>query len=303
MRYRGFRSVASAALPAVLGLALSGCAAQSQGLAGQVSRAQLAAPQAEQHRALVAEGDALWEERIDRAKLEAALQKWEQAIELKDDDWETYAKLSRGIYLLADGWLAFEDDQERFLALHERGFAVAERGMAALSRDFEQRILTGADIEDAIMVLGREAVPLMYWYATNMGKWGNAKGFTTVLKYKDRIFKMISHVHELGSDYFYGASDRYFGAFYAVAPPFAGGDLDKSLEHFQESLKKSPDYLGTHVLIAEFLAPKRQDPDLFDRHLQLVLEAPVDIIPGLEAESAIEKKKAEKLLARKAELF
>lgn len=283
---------------------LASCGAAPQGMQTGIKRGDLQGAQAEQYRQLVAEGDAAWEQRADRAKLEQAIAKWEAAIRLKDDDADTYLKLTKALYELADGWLAFDDGQtEAYLQTHLKGVQYAERGMAALSPEFEKRRRTGAKVEDAVAVLGRDGVPLMYWYASNMGKWGKAKGFSTVLKHKDAIFKIVSRVFELDRDYFYGAADRYFGAFYAVAPAFAGGDLKKSYEHFQESLKRGPKYLATYVLIAELYAPKAQDPKLFDENLRFVLDAPLDILPGLEPEAAIEKKKAKRLLERRDELF
>ena len=267
-------------LTAVLSLLVLGCGASPQGMGNRVNRMAPAADKLAEHDRLVAEGDAAWALRADRAKLEESIARWQAAVAIEDDDADTYAKLARAIYLLADGWLAFEPDSKKYLDTHLRGIDVAERGLAALSPDFEKRRLTGVKTEDAIAVIGKEGVPLMYWYATNLGKWAKASGFATTLKHKDRIFKIISRVYELGPDYYYGAADRYFGAFYAVAPAFAGGDLVKSNEHFQASLKAAPNYLATHVLIAETYAPKVQDPRLFDQHLQFVLDAPLDIIPG-----------------------
>ncbi len=289
------------ALVATIGLV--SCGASPTGLKSGIKRGSLAGDAASQHKQLVAEGDAAWEERADRAKLLEAVSKWDQAVKLKDDDADTYAKLARGCYLIADGWLSFEDDKAAYLAMHLRGLDYAERGMAAISPDFEKRVKAGTKTEDAVKVLGRNAVPQMYWYAVNLGKWAKAKGFSTTLKHKDRIFKVISRVYELDRDYYYGAADRYFGAFYAVAPAFAGGDIEKSFEHFQESLKREPKYLATYVLIAELYAPKAQDEKVFDEHLQFVMDAPLNILPGLEPEAAIEKKKAEALKAKRDELF
>jgi len=287
----------------VLATLLAACGASPKGLQTGIKRGDVSGAQSEQHQQLVAEGDAAWEQRGDRAKLEEAIKKWEAAIAVKDDDYETYAKLARAVYFLADGYLSFEEDKTAFLEMHLKGVQYAERGMAAISPDFEKRVKAGTKTEDAVKVLGRNAVPLMYWYASNLGKWGKAKGFSTVLKHKDRIFKVITRVYELDRDYYYGAADRYFGAFYAVAPSFAGGDINKSYEHFQESLKREPKYLATYVLIAELYAPKAQDPKIFDEHLKFVLDAPLDILPGLEPEAAIEKKKAKILLEKKDELF
>jgi len=287
----------------MVGLLLVACGASTTGLQSGIKRDDLAGAQADQHKQLVAEGDAAWEQRADRAKLEEAVQKWEAAIAIKDDDADTYAKLARGVYLIADGWLSFEGNQPDYLALHLKGVDYAERGMAAISPDYEKRVKAGTKTEDAVKVLGRNAVPLMYWYASNLGKWAKAKGFSTTLKHKDRIFKVISRVWELDREYYHGGADRYFGAFYSVAPAFAGGDVNKSYEHFQESLKREPKYLATYVLIAELYAPKAQDPKIFDEHLKFVLEAPLNILPGLEPEAAIEKKKAELLLKKKDDLF
>jgi len=284
----------------------------------QINRVSPSPTQTTEHQTLVTDGDALWEKRGDRASLEGALKKWEAAVKLRDDDHATYAKLSRGYYFLADAYLAFDAmgggypydpdgvtdaaANEQFLNMHLRGIEHAERGMAAASPDFEKRIMQGIQAEDAVVVIDRKGIPLVYWYASNLGKWAKAKGFSTVLKHKDRIFKMVSHVYETGPDHFFGASDRYFGAFYAVAPAFAGGDLDKSEKHFTAAFKASNDYLGTFVLAAELWATKAQNTDAFDEYLAKVVaagEGPAELAP----ENAVEKRKAAALIAKKAELF
>ena len=63
----------------------------------------------------------------------------------------------------------------------------------------------------------------------------------------------------------------------------------------QDALKAGPNYMGTYILIAENYAPKKQDAALFDEMTKKVLDAAPDVIPGLEAETAIEKKHAERL--------
>jgi len=283
-----------------LGL-FAGCGPSAQGLSGGVSRSQLDSNAAAQHQQLVTEGDAAFAARSDRAQLELAISKYEAAVKVKDDDWQTYEKLARACYLLADGWLFFEKEEKQaeYLATYEKGYTYGERGIAALSPEVEQRLKAGVDLKDAAALLDRKAVPLMYWYATNLGKWGNSQDITVVLRYKDRIFNVMSRVLELDPGYFHGAPDRYFGAYYAIAPTFAGGDLDKSWEHFQASLKTEPKYLATYNLIAEFYAPKKQDGALFDEMITFVKNAPIESIPGLEAEAAVEKRKAELLAKRR----
>lgn len=307
------------ALVVAFGLLIAACGASPQAMETKVQRTELAPEQDEQHKKLVTEGDALWEKRDDVESLKAALTKWEEAVKLKDDDWQTYAKLTRGFYFLADGYYQFDAmggnypynadniaDQaanERYLNAHLRGLEHARRGMAAMSPAFEKRMASGTKIEDAVQVIEREGIPLVYWYASNLGKWGKAKGIGTVLKHKESIFALVTHVHETRPDYFHAATDRYFGAFFAVAPAFAGGDLNRSQQHFNTSMKIAPNYLGTYVLAAELYATKTQNQQIFESYLKTVIDAPVDIIKGLEPEAKIEKHKAELLLKNKDELF
>ena len=107
-------------------------------------------------------------------------------------------------------------------------------------------VLIGRRLE----VLDSTAVPALYWFAANYGKWGVAKGFTTLLKYKDMIKGVMDRVHSVNPRYFHGAADRYLGAYFSKTPSFAGGDMKKSKAHFEASLKRAPHYFGTKVLMA-----------------------------------------------------
>jgi predicted anti-sigma-YlaC factor YlaD len=108
---------------------------------------------------------------------------------------------------------------------------------------------------------------------------------------------------KLDPEFFHAGPDRYFGAFYAVAPDFAGGDLKKSEEHYQKALQKAPHHLGTKVLMAENLMVKRDDEDGFKRLLNEVLAADPKAIPELEPEMIVEQQKARELLASIDEFF
>lgn len=294
-------AVAPAAALTALSLGSTGCGAGAQGLSGGIRRG--GATDAAAHAAAVTAGDTAFAARADRAQLELAVAKYEEAVRLKDDDWQTYAKLSRACYALADQWLFFEKDKnpQLFLSTYQKGLDYAQRGMAALSPDVEKRLAAGVDLKDAVQLLDKQAIELLYWHATNLGRWANAQDITVVLSYKERIYNIMEMVLRFDPNFFYGAADRYFGAYYSIAPSFAGGDLDKSWQHFQASMKIEPRYASTWVLIAEFYAPKRQDEALFDEMVAKVLAAPDDIIPEMVAETVAEKKKAELLKKRKAD--
>jgi hypothetical protein len=297
---KGLIAAVLAVAPAA-SLATTGCGASAQGLSGGIRRG--GATDATAHSAAVTAGDTAFAARADRAQLELAIAKYEEAVKLKDDDWQTYGKLSRACYAPADQWLFFEKDKnpQLFLDTYKKGLDYAQRGMAAISPDVEKRLAAGVDLKDAVSLLDKQAIELLYWHATNLGRWANAQDITVVLSYKERIYNIMEMVLRFDPNFFYGAADRYFGAYYSIAPSFAGGDLDKSQSHFTASLKIAPDYASTYILVAEFLAPKKQDEKLFDENVEKVLAMPDAIIPGMEAETVAEKKKAELLKKRKAE--
>lgn len=284
---------------------LAACGAGAQGVGQAIRRTPLDAAAQAQRQQHLESSEAAWADRLDEIKLRVAIAGWEGAVGIQDDDHESAARLARAYYLLADGHLVFDAARrDEFLKAHESGMKWAEHGMLAISPEYEKRRRTGAKIEDAIMKLGRDAVPLMYWWDVNLGKWAKAQDIATVLQHKDRIYRVMSRVAELWPDYFYGAPDRYFGGYFAVAPSFAGGDPQKAKAFFEASLKLAPNYIATHVLIADLLAPKLSDGRaLAERELKWVLETPADIIPEVTPEATIEKKKAEKILGELDDRF
>jgi Tfp pilus assembly protein PilF len=88
-----------------------------------------------------------------------------------------------------------------------------------------------------------------------------------------------------------------------VAPSFAGGDLNKSKQQFEKSLKMAPEYQGTKVLMADVYFTKKGDKASFEKVLKEVLASKDDNHPEIGPENALEKKKAEKLLKNMDELF
>jgi tetratricopeptide (TPR) repeat protein len=252
----------------------------------------------------VAAGDAAWAARGDRAQAEAAISSWEKAVSARPEDGETLSKLARAYFFLADAHLRKQGPKsDLYLATFEKGVAAAERALAAVSPAFKERVTKGDKVEEAIQVVGREGLEAMYWYSANLGKWARAKGFATTLGNKDRVKGVMTRALAIDPSFFHAAPHRYFGAFYAVAPGFAGGDMDKSKEHFEKSLQLAPTYAGTRILMAETYATKKQDQALFDRLLAEVLATPDNVIPGLEPETRVEKEKALELKAKREELF
>jgi len=254
---------------------------------------------------LITEGEGAWAGRVDETSLTSAIQKWEEAAEMDPSDHEHWVRLARAYYFYADGHMSFDEARhDEMIATFEKGIQAAERALVALSPDFAQRMRSGTRIEEAIAILDANAVPALYWRSSNMGKWGLAKGFATVLSYKDEIRAIMARCMELDATYFHHGPPRYFGAFYARVPAFAGGDLELSKSNFDQSLAAAPDYLGTRTLIASMYAVKAQDRALFEEQLNFVIAANVDELDEeLRPENTIEQRRAQELLGQADELF
>jgi hypothetical protein len=259
---------------------------------------------AEQRTALLAEATAAWAERGDEAKLRLAIAKWEEAVALDATNADDWATLSHAYYFLADGHLSFDEAKaEEMMATFEKGTRAAERGLLAVSPAFATRMREGARIEEVVSLFERNAVPCLYWRSANLGKWASAQGFATLVSYKDEIRAVMTRALDLDANYFYGAPHRYFGAFFARAPAYSGGDLNKSKEHFEASIAQEPRYFATRVLFAGDYAVKSQNRALFEEQLNLVINGDANALPEIAPENLVEQRKARELLARADELF
>lgn len=242
-----------------------------------------------------------WAQRTSPDAINRAIAAWEQTVAANPGDLETLISLTRANYFLADGY--HRDDDKQYLALMDKAVHWGEEAMVAASPAFADKMRGGAKFPEAVKLVPKDGVPAMYWYASALGKWAKKKGFAVLVGQKDNVKATMDQCLQLHPDYFYAGPWRYFGAFYAVAPAFAGGDLKKSLEHFTKSLELEPNYVGTKVLWAAELAVKEQDEATFDKLLNEVLATPDDVIPELTPETIVEKQKARELLANRDDLF
>ncbi len=217
--------------------------------------------------------------------------------DLYNDFW----KLSRSYYLLAEQ-LDQEEEVEEKLALYQQGLDSAERAMHCFP-EFRAAIKAGEAEEVAVKQIPREGIAGVYWTTVNLSKWSRIKGFSYILFNKNKGWEMIQHVRGLDETWYYGAADRYLGAFYAVAPSIAGGDMALSWKHFQASLQAAPYYLATSVLIAEYYATKMQNRELFRERVQFVLDAPLDIYADILPLQRLEQEKARHMLTNIDEYF
>ncbi len=275
---------------------LASCASRESGWSQKTKSVSLTAKEVS---TLKAEALKLWKKRVHQESLEQALAKFELLHGAIPEDLDTLVYLTRGYYFLAD---AHYEKVELKKTTYEKATSFGEKAMAT-NLNFKQKVEGGTAPEAALDTLTLKEVAAIYWCAASLGKWAKSSGIAAQLKYKTRIKAMVERVGKLKPDYFFAAVPRYWGGFYAVAPSFAGGDMTKSREYFEKSLKGASEYQGTKVLMAEVYWAKEQNKKEFEKNLNEVLASKYDDHPEIGPENALEKKKAEKLLKQMDELF
>lgn len=257
------------------------------------------------HDAALAEGETAWSERENPERLRAAIDAWTRALEAVPSDWELWQRLGRAQYFLADGTMQFDPALEaETTTMYQTAITSTERSLSEHFPEFREHMRNAERFDDAALALvDASAVPALYWRASALGRWARRDGFATVLAYKDEIRAIMTYCLNNDRHYYHAGPDRYFGAFYSVAPTYAGGDLELSRQHFEYAIGVEPNFYGTHVLFAMEYAVKAQDRELFTAQLNLAINGDPDVIPEIRPEQLVEIRKATDGLARMDELF
>lgn len=277
-------------------LVVMGCGASRQsGICGEINPAATASGDAA---SLEQEAEAAWAKRGELAEAEKAVAKWDQLLKVDPSRADIRVKLARAHYFIADSHLFFkkevqQDEQAaaQMLAHYQQGQFEAEMALGQKYAGYRTKFCARQPFGAALQQLDKDAVPAMYWYATNLGRYALQKSLVEVLNHKDRIKAMMDTIQRLDPAYWYYASDRYFGAYYTKIP-FPSGDLPKSQAYFAKSIKGTPQYLATKVLYARMNLAKAGDREQFKKVLEEVLAYDLSQAPEIEPENAAEQKKA-----------
>jgi len=288
----------------VAALILSACGARQSVLITD-NAAQVDAATEQQAAELATKAAALWAERGDRAKAEAAVQAWAEAGQLNPNDADIQRNLTYAHYFMNNVHVRWDENEDLEKANYDLGAKAALRALKAANPVFASKIVSGEDTdkvwEEALAAATPEDVPALYWYATNLAKWALKEGIGSLLKYKDRALMIMRRCKELNSDYWHGGPARYLGAYWLKIP--FGKSPEKSQENFQISMKSSPGYLDTKVLYAEIYAVRTGDEELFKSTLQEVVDSADDVHPDLIPENKNARRVAAEMLENAEDYF
>jgi len=281
---------------------LQGCASKVQGWKNEMLPNELTQ---EEVLVLLDQAEFAWSNREKRDQLQIALTNFEKVffstgvLPPQKDRVFLSAHLAQGYYQLGD---YHQHVVEKKLRAYKMGGEWAERGLG-LNPYFKKAVIEHGHFVPGIKYLDKEYAGVMYWYLANIGKWALYSGVNTSLKYKELLKVMAARLEVVDSTYFHGGVYRVLGAFYAVLPSYAGGDLDQSWNYFQKSLKIAPDYVGTKILLAQAFAVFRNDGQLFKQVLNEVVNRKLDKASVFYPENLLEQRKAKDLLNSYEDFF
>lgn len=271
---------------------LTACSTSSQ-FSWKEEKAMIDLSEADLHK-VIEEGLRFWIKRYEKASLSKALYNFELAFNSEKELPQTMTKLdlatylSRGYYQLGD---YHEKDQSLKMQAYKIGGEWAQRGFS-LNKYFQTSIGERGHFAPGLKFLEKEYVGCLYWYLANIGKWALNSGVNTTIKYRSLFYDVSKRIIELDENYYGGGIYRILGAYYAVLPSYAGGNLDKSWEYFQKSLVIGPGYLGTKILMAQAFAVYRNDAALFNKIISEVIKEKLDLSSEVYPENFLEQQKA-----------
>lgn len=241
--------------------------------------------------------ETLWAQRDEPQKAQEAAQLLEASLSQNPHQTEQVIRLARLYYLLGEQ----TDEKSLRLERYDKAFKLCRNELA-----HQLGLSPNVKDEELVKKAQKEHLPLLYWGAASIARWGRHAPFRQKVQARSTIRLYWDRVMELDPTYFHGGAYRFFGGYYALVPAITGDqDVNKSREMFEKAVAAAPYYLETKVLYAEAYAahPKVRNTELFRRLLREVVQADAGSDPDYAAENRLAQRKARTLLGQEKELF
>lgn len=198
-----------------------------------------------------------------------------------------------------------EENAGRASALYRRGFDYARSALESAGLQGDLLLMPAAEFETALGRLDKNAVPEMFWTASNWAKWIDVNRHDVArLAEIGKAASLMQRVVDLDERYYNAGAHIFFGIYYGARPPMFGGNFEKSAAHFARAdALNDGKLLVVDVFRAEFLARQMGDRKLFHDALTRVLSVPLESAPELALYNAYAQRKAARLLAKEDQLF
>jgi len=162
-----------------------------------------------------------------------------------------------------------------------------------------------ADFVAQLPLVKTSEVAVLFWTAFAWAGWVNLNRDNPQAVFDlSKVKAMMTRVLELDDTFFFGSAHLFWGSTYGSIPKMLGGDPEKARDHFEKAINISDNkFLIAQVYEAQYYAVTTLDEALFDKLLKQVIDAPENILPGYELMTAVAKRKAKALLAKKDDIL
>ncbi len=196
-----------------------------------------------------------------QARLEAAIELWEQALPLVPaEDVAVQAHvlnhLAQAHFEMAEAYLFAAKDRE---AAYAAGSDYALRSLRL------NPVFGETEARDRFRAALRSAtdVAAIFWYGNNVGQWYNFNWFAAIVEAGvQNVLAAYERAIELDETYLGGAPQRSLAALIAQAYFVLGMSRDDAVPHYERSIEIDPDYLESYYNYAQFYALPTQQTEL-----------------------------------------
>ncbi len=203
--------------------------------------------------------------------------------------------------------LGFVEDEslERAADYYAAGRDHGLRALERKRRFREARDGTPEEFAAGVEALGRKDVPAMAWAAANWGRWISLNlESPAAIAQQPQLEALMQRLLELEPEFEYGLPLVLRGMYDAMRPEMLGGQPDSAAAHFARAFELSQDQNQLYrVLYAEYYCRQVLDEECFDDALDRIEAAGISEIPAFRLMNEIARRRAERLRARRDELF
>lgn len=174
---------------------------------------------------LILQGNASYAQRSDPLQARQALAKYQEALKLAPDNYETLVKNMQAMYFIGDH---------------------------AVGNDEKQKIFKGAmDLAKKMIALRPERVEGYYWLGVHTGSYGEARGVLKSLFLKNDIIAAMNKAIAIDGSYEMGGAYCVLGRLYYKVPGLFGGSNKKSRQNLEQCRRIAPKSSINLIFLAE----------------------------------------------------
>lgn len=241
---------------------------------------------------------------LAKAAIPANLKLIESLILELPTDRELRIHAAQGFYGYAFGFVE-DESPERASALYRRGLAHALVALQIAGVKGDVLTMPLDTLQKALANLDRDAVPALFWAASNWAKWIDLNRTDPArIAELGKVEALMRRVLALDENYYFGGAHIFFGVWYGGRPPMLGGDFALSEMHFAKARAITHGkLLAVDLLYAQYLAVQESKRQVFHDKLTAIVNTPLDSYPEMALANAIAQRKAKMLLKKEDELF